>query len=123
MGLQRFHIEGHVHYITTVVYGRLPIFTRPSFIIPLLDSLNFYRYKQDFNLLGYVVMPDHLHLNLRSFGPATVSEIMRDCKKFTSTRIIRQAKVERMEAWISAFERAGKETGRSHNKVWQDSYG
>ena len=122
MGLQRFHIEGDVYYVTTVVYDRLPIFTRPSFVLPLLDSLNFYRHKQDFELLGYVIMPDHVHLMLWPFGPATVSEIMRDYKKFTSTRIIRQAEVERIEAWMSAFERAGRETGRSHNKVWQDSY-
>lgn len=94
MGLHRFHIDGHVNYITTVVYGRLPIFTRPSFVIPLLNSLNFYRHKQDFRLLGYVVMPDHLHLILWPFGQATVSETMRDYIKFTSTRIICQAQVE-----------------------------
>ncbi len=122
MGLPRFHVEGHVYYITTVVYDRLPIFTRPSFIIPLYDSLNFYRYKQDFKLLGYVIMPDHVHLILWPFGSATPSDIMRDYKKFTATRIIRQAKVEQIEAWTSVFERAGLETGRSHNKVWQDSY-
>jgi REP element-mobilizing transposase RayT len=122
MGLPRFHIKGHVYYVTTVVHDRLPIFTRPSFIIPLLDSLNFYRHKQDFKLLGHVIMPDHVHLILWPFGPATVSEIMRDYKKFTSTRIIRQAEVEQLKAWTAAFERAGRETGRSRNKVWQDSY-
>ncbi len=47
MGLRRFHIEGHIYYITTVVYNRLPIFTRPTCIIPLLDSLNFYRYSKN----------------------------------------------------------------------------
>ncbi len=46
MRLPRFHIEGHIYYITTVIYNRLPIFTRSSFVIPLLDSLNYYRYKQ-----------------------------------------------------------------------------
>jgi len=122
MGLPRFHIEGHIYYITTVVCNRLPIFTRPSFIIPLLDSLNFYRYKQEFKLLGYVVMPDHLHLILWPFGESTVSDIMRDYKKFTATRIIRQAEVENIGEWVTAFERAGQETGRSANKVWQDSY-
>jgi REP element-mobilizing transposase RayT len=135
MGLPRFHIEGHIYYITTVIYNRLPVFTRPSFIIPLYDSLNFYRHQQDFKLLGYVIMPDHMHLILWPFGTATVSEIMRDYKKFTSTRIIRQAEVEQIEAWTAAFEQveqieawtaafeqAGKETGRSDNKVWQDSY-
>ena len=122
MSLPRFHIEGHIYYITTVVYNRLPIFTRPSFVIPLIDSLNFYRYKQEFKLLGYVIMPDHIHLIIWPFGKSTVSNIMRDYKKFTSTRIIRQAEVEDITEWITAFEQAGEETGRSDNKVWQDSY-
>jgi REP element-mobilizing transposase RayT len=122
MTLPHFHIEGHIYYVTIVVHNRLPLFTRPSFVIPLYDSLNFYRHKQDFKLLGYVIMPDHVHLILWPFGPATVSDIMRDYKKFTSTRLIRQAEAEQIEAWTSAFERAGRETGRSQNKVWQDSY-
>jgi putative transposase len=122
MGLPRFHIEGHVYYITTVIYNRLPIFTRPSFVIPLYDSLNFYRYNQQFKLLGYVIMPDHMHLIIWPHGKATVSDIMRDYKKFTSTRIIRQTEVENVEEWIAAFQQAGQETGRSTNKVWQDSY-
>ena len=94
MALQRFHLEGHIYYITTVVYNRLPIFTRPTFVIALLDSLNFYRYKQQFKLLGYVIMLDHLHLIIWPFGEATVSDIMRDYKEFTAKRIIRQAEVE-----------------------------
>lgn len=122
MSLPRFHIEGHIYYITTVIYRRLPIFTRPSFVIPLIDSLNFYRYEQDFKLLGYVIMPDHLHLIIWPFGKASVSDFMRDYKTYTSKRIIRQAKAERMVEWVTAFEQAGLETGRSDNKVWQDSY-
>jgi REP element-mobilizing transposase RayT len=122
MSLPRFHIEGHVYYITTVIYNRLPLFTRPSFIIPLYDSLNFYRYKQDFRILGYVIMPDHLHLLIWPHGEATVSEIMRDYKKYTSKCIIRQARVEGKTEWMRAFEQAGRETKRSKHKVWQDSY-
>jgi REP element-mobilizing transposase RayT len=122
VGLPRFHIEGHIYYITTVIHNRLPVFTRPSFITPLYDSLNFYRYKQEFKLLGYVIMPDHMHLILWPFGTPTISDIMRDHKKFTSTRIIRQANIEQIEAWMTAFEQAGRETRRSEHKVWQDSY-
>jgi REP element-mobilizing transposase RayT len=122
MSLKRFHIEGHIYYITTNVYQHLPIFVRPSFVIPLLDSLNFYRYKQAFKLLGYVVMPTHVHFIIWPFGESTVSDIMRDYKEFTAMRVIRQAKVEGIEAWVAAFREAGAETGRSDNKVWQDSY-
>jgi putative transposase len=122
MRLPRFDIRGHIYYITTVVHNRLPLFTRPSFVIPLLDSLNFYRYQRSFRLLGYVIMPDHLHLILWPDGEATVPEIMRDYKKFTSRRIIQQAQLEGIEAWTAAFRHAGQDTGRSTNKVWQDSY-
>jgi REP element-mobilizing transposase RayT len=122
MRLPRFHIAGQVYYITTVVYNRLRIFTRPSFIVPLFDSLNFYRYKQSFKLLGYVIMPDHIHLLIWPYGKSTVSEIMRDYKEFTAKRVIRQAEVEGIREWVAAFQRAGEETGRSENKVWQDSY-
>jgi REP element-mobilizing transposase RayT len=122
VGLPRFHIAGHIYYITTVVYDRLPIFTRPSFIIPLIDSLNFYRHKRAFKLLGYVIMPDHIHLIIWPFGASTVSDIMRDYKKFTSVHLIRQAEVENVGDWLAAFQQAGEETGRSDNKVWQDSY-
>lgn len=122
MSLKHFQIEGHIYYITTVIYNRLPIFTRPSFIIPLLDSLNFYRYQHHFKLLGYVVMPDHLHLIIWPDGPSSVSDIMRDYKTFTSKRLIRQAKVEGLTEWLTAFQKAGEATQRSDNKVWQDSY-
>jgi REP element-mobilizing transposase RayT len=111
-----------IYYITIVVYNRLQIFTKPSFIIPLIDSLDFYRYNLDFKLLGYVIMPDHAHLILWPQGIATVSAIMRDFKTFTSKRIIRQAKVEKRIDWVRAFEQAGEQTGRSDNKVWQDSF-
>lgn len=122
MTLPRYHLEGHVYYVTTVIYDRLPLFTRPSFVIPLFDSLNFYRHKQQFKLLGYVIMPDHIHLLLWPFGEATVSDVMRSYKEFTAKRIIRQAEVEGIQAWVDAFRQAGAETGRSKNKVWQDSY-
>ena len=122
MGLPRFHIEGHVYYITTVVFNRLPVFRRPSFVIPLFDSLNFYRFRQSFKLLGYVIMPDHLHLMIWPSGTARVSDIMRDFKEFTSKRIIWQAEVEGITDWLNAFRQAGAVTGRSTNKVWQDSY-
>jgi putative transposase len=122
MALPHFQIEGHVYYLTTVVYDRLPIFARPSFVIPLLDSLNYYRYKQQFKLLGYVVMPDHVHFLIWPCGEATVPDFMRDYKEFTAKRIVRQAEVEGIQTWVEAFRQAGLETGRSKNKVWQDGY-
>ena len=71
------------------------IFNTPSFIIPILDSLNFCRYQFKCKLLGYVIMLDHLHLLIYPTGDSSVvSDFMRDFKRFTSGRISRQAELE-----------------------------
>ena len=114
--------ENLIYYITTVTQNRLPLFVEASFIIPLYDSLHYYRHKLNFKLLGYVIMPDHLHLLLWPLGQATISDIMRDYKKFTAARIIRQAEAENRLDWLDAFTAAGAATGRANHKVWQDSF-
>jgi REP element-mobilizing transposase RayT len=115
-------VAGSIYYVTTNIYKRLPIFSSSSFIIPLLDSLNFYRFQHSFSLLGYVIMPNHLHLLIWPDGHSSIEEIMRDFKKFTAVRLERQAEVEKRADWLAAFKLAGQTTGRSKNKVWQDSY-
>lgn len=120
--LPKLHIQGHVYFVTTGVYQRVPIFTKPSFIIPLYDSLAFYRHQQKFKLLGYVIMPDHIHLVVWPHGRHTLSDFMRDFKEFTSKRIMRQAEVEENIALMHSFRLAGAETGRAMYKVWQDDF-
>jgi len=120
--MHHIRVENAIYYITTNVYARLALFTRPTTIIPIIDSLNFYRYKCDFLIIGFVIMPDHLHLLIWPQGPDDLGNTMRDFKKFTATRLVRQAQVENNREWLEAFERAGTETGRSHDKVWQDDY-
>lgn len=122
MPIKHFVIEGHIYYVTTNVYNRLPIFTRPSFIIPLLDSLNYYRYQHHCKLLGYVIMPDHIHVILFPIGESQLGDFMRDFKRFTSGRLVRQVKVEGITEWSNAFAKAGEATNRGENKVWQDDY-
>jgi REP element-mobilizing transposase RayT len=122
MTLPRYHIEGHVYFITTVTHGRVPLFTRPAFITPLLDSLNYYRHTHPFKLLGYVIMPDHIHLLIWPCTAPAIADLMRDFKKFTAVRLIRQAEAERRDDLLASFAAAGETTGRSQHKVWQDSY-
>ncbi|WP_420640671.1 REP-associated tyrosine transposase [Candidatus Leptofilum sp.] len=122
MSKKRIEIEGHIYYITTTIYGRLPLFITPSFVLPILDSLNFYKFKHQVKLLGYVIMPDHLHLLIWPYGISSISDFMRDFKKFTASRTVRQAEVENRQDLLVTFGKAGIETARAQNKVWQDSF-
>ena len=119
---KRYRIEGSIYYITSVVFNRLKIFTQPSFVIPILDSLNYYRYQYSCKLIGYVTMFDHIHLLIWPREQKAVTDFMRDFKRFTSGRITRQAKVESKTEWVEKFEEAGTETERAEYKVWQDSF-
>ncbi|MBV7337732.1 transposase [Chloroflexi bacterium TSY] len=84
--------------------------------------MHFYRHQYNFRLLGYVIMPDHIHLMIWPQSEAAVSDFMRDFKTFTAKRIIRQARVEQKQDWLTHCKDAGQETRRSDKKVWQDSY-
>ena len=116
---KRYRIEGSVFYITSNVYNRIKIFTRPSYIIAVIDSLNYCRYPYRCKLIGYVIMPDHIHLLIWPTLAKIVTDFMRDFKRFTSGRITRQAKVEGKEEWIKKFEEAGTETERAEYKSWR----
>ena len=120
----RNRVEGSVFYITTNIYNRLPIFTSPSFVILILDSLNFYRYQFKCKLFGYVIMLDHLHLLIYPTGESTiVSDFMRDFKRFTSGRIARQAELEGKTDWVAQFQESGvKKQSVQKRRFGKDSF-
>ena len=111
--------QGPIFYITTVVHNRLRLFTRPAYIIPLFDSLHYYRSRYRFRLHGYVCMPDHLHLLIWPQHPGDVDAIMRDFKGFTARRIVHQAQVEEDAALLAQFSNGST---RSEHQVWQASF-
>ena len=111
--------QGPVFYITTVVHNRLPLFTKPAYVIPLFDSLLYYRSRYRFRLHGYVCMPDHLHLLIWPQQPNDVDAIMRDFKGFTARRIVHQAQAEENAALLAQL---CSESRRSEHQVWQESF-
>ena len=64
LGLKRYQQEGDDHFITFSCYGRQPYFTTPSSKDIFLDSLELTRRRYQFEVLGYVVMPEHVHILL-----------------------------------------------------------
>ena len=60
--LKRYYGYGHLHFITFSCYQRRPLLGEPStrdFIPEVLEEV---RRKYDFVIVGYVVMPEHVHL-------------------------------------------------------------
>ena len=62
--LRKFDDNSYVHFITTNTYRNYPYFQYEEFSQILLEELRFYSGKLIFELMGYVIMPNHLHLLL-----------------------------------------------------------
>jgi putative transposase len=62
--LKRFQQEGDDHFITFSCYDRNPYLNTPSSRDLVERSLESTRERYNFQLLGYVIMPEHVHLLL-----------------------------------------------------------
>ena len=61
-GLRRFYGFGHLHYITFSCYRRLPLLSAARSRTIFVEVLAQVRVQNKFKLVGYVVMPEHVHL-------------------------------------------------------------
>jgi len=61
-GLKRLQREGDDHFITFSCYRREPYLATAASKDIFLDSLELTRKRHNFEVLGYVVMPEHVHL-------------------------------------------------------------
>ena len=63
-GLERFQTEGHDHFVTFSCYERRPYLQTHASRDLFEHSLERTRRKYSFDVLAYVVMPEHVHLLL-----------------------------------------------------------
>jgi putative transposase len=60
--LKRLYGLGHLHFITFSCYRRQPLLEEQRARDFFVDSLAKMRVRYGFKLVGYVVMPEHVHL-------------------------------------------------------------
>ena len=76
-------INGKVYFITTTVVDWIDLFTRPVYKHVVLESLNYCILNKGMEIYAWVLMTNHLHLLIGVTGENSVSDIMRDFKKYT----------------------------------------
>lgn len=90
----------------------------------IINSLQYCQKEKGLVLFGYCIMPSHLHLIARAESNYTLSDILRDFKKYTSKAIIRQILTEpesRRDWMLEYFRKAGENLkGITNYKFWQD---
>jgi putative transposase len=86
--LHRYYGAGYLHFITTSCYQRLPLLKQPHHRDLLLEVVERVRRRYRFVVVGYVVMPEHLHLLLSEPERGNPSKVMQAIKQGFARRLL-----------------------------------
>ena len=125
MGLKNKVSEGYIYYLTLTVVDWVDVFTRPRYKHIIVESLEYCQKHKGLELYAWVLMSNHLHLLAASNKEGiTISDILRDFKKFTSKAIVKsiQEPCESRQKWMMyRFDFAAKYNPKIKDyKFWQD---
>ena len=76
------------HFLTFTVCGWIDLFTRKAYRDILIDSFKYCQQEKGLEINAFVIMSNHVHLIARANGKNTLSDIVRDFKKFTHKKMI-----------------------------------
>lgn len=109
------------YFITFSVVGWIDIFTRAAYKDILLDCFKHCVKEKGLAIHAYVIMSNHVHMIVSRKGQSSFSDIIRDLKKYSSVRIIKEIienPEESRKQWLLyLFAKAGK--SNSNNKYYQ----
>jgi REP-associated tyrosine transposase len=87
-GLKRYYGEGHLHFITFSCYRRQQFLTTARRRDCFLEVLEHTRQRYHFWVVGYVVMPEHVHLLISESKFADPSTVVRVLKQRVARRLL-----------------------------------
>jgi len=108
--------EGHAP-LTFSCYRRAPVFLDPRCADLFLDVLAQARERLNFDVLAYVVMPEHVHVLIAPQGEYSIASILRGIKQPSATRILTH--VEKHSPVIADRLRLPKKGGSFERRCWQ----
>ena len=113
-----------VYFVTFTITDWLNVLEDDSYKMIIIDSIRYCQNNKGLVVYGYCIMPNHVHMIIQATEQFTISEILRDLKKFTANTIIKKLSdkktVENINI-LNKFREAGKHLTRIRNyKVWQD---
>jgi putative transposase len=79
-GLKRYYGKGDLHFITFSCYRRLPLLKTTRARNLFVKELGRVRDATGFRLIGYVVMPEHVHLLISEPREGTPSTVLHKLK-------------------------------------------
>jgi putative transposase len=114
-GLRRYYGKGHLHFITFSCYRRLPLLKSARARDIFVRELAKLREELGFHLIGYVVMPEHVHLQLSEPERGTPSTVLQKLK----LRVARRLRKRRRGVCVGQTRLPFEECGEPLRAFWQ----
>ena len=115
--LHRFYGAGYSHFITTSCYQRLPLLgtgRNRSLFLRVLEQV---RHRYHFIVVGYVVMPEHVHLLISEPERGNPSVVMQAIKQGFARRLLarlrKESDTQQLSLWSEALHRG---------RIWQPRF-
>lgn len=87
MKLRHYDNDGRARFVTFSTHRRLPILTNSRFRQVVVDSIAEIRTSFGFRLIGYVIMPEHVHLVLIPAAEMKLGHVIGEIKRISSKQI------------------------------------
>jgi putative transposase len=106
MGRSRYRIlhPQYPHFLTCTVLNWMPLFTRPATVQILLDALLYRQQQHGWQIYGYVILENHLHLLIQAddlpnqvarFKSYTARQLINYLQTINSERLLKQLSLSR----------------------------
>jgi len=112
----------YLYFVTTKAVGYLHVFQREVIKRIILDTFDCFRLRQRLKLYSFVIMPNHIHIIGQFTREDPLPDVMRDFKKQTADRILRQLKAERNIDALKILAEKVDHPEKQKHKVWEDDY-
>jgi putative transposase len=114
-GLQRWHGGHNLHFLTFSCYHRQALLAsarRRDLFVKVLEQI---RQRYQWVVLGYVVMPEHVHLLVSEPAQRALSTAIQALKLGFARRVLAEQRRHRRNAQTNLFE-------HSAQRIWQARY-
>ena len=120
-----FEWTNEIYFTTTTVVEWIDVFTRPLYKHILLESLIHCQKNKGLDIYAWVLMPNHLHMIVGTHSSPSLSDILRDFKKYTSKKIVEAIESNQQESrkhWILNLCQYAGSNDKKINKYhfWQE---
>lgn len=121
MRLFKSHDPNLFHYVTTVTYHRVPVFRGEEACTIFIAALAETRQQCPFKLVGYVIMPDHIHLIVNP-RDSDISNLMRRIKGLSARRILDWLRSEGHSSSLAKLALDTPQKREHTHAVWQKDF-